>query len=142
MDILSPSFLSCLISPSLSAFNISSVVAQPIMYTFSPLLLLGSLAVQAVLAFPDPSRVKAREAAIMKRSVESFLATETPIALADLLCNIGSAGTCVPGTDSGIVVASPDSTNPNCTAALRHPRQVLFKPAQLITSCRLFLLDA
>ena len=88
------------------------------MYALSSLLALGSLALQAVFALPEPTRVKAREAELMERSVASFLATESPIALADMLCNIGSAGTCVPGADSGIVVASPDSTNPDCTKTL------------------------
>ena len=52
------------------------------MYPLSSLLLAGSLAIQAVLSLPDPSRVKERDAEILKRSVDSFLATESPIALA------------------------------------------------------------
>jgi glucoamylase len=63
-------------------FNLTSIAAQFIMYPLSSLLLVGSLAVQAVLSLPDPSRVKERDAAILKRSVDSFLATESPIALA------------------------------------------------------------
>lgn len=78
------------------------------MYAFTSLFLVGSLAVQAVLSLPDPSRVKAREAELLKRSVDTFIATESPIALADMLCNIGSAGACASGASSGIVVASPD----------------------------------
>lgn len=31
-----------------------------------------------------------------------------------MLCNIGSAGACASGASSGIVVASPDKTNPDC----------------------------
>jgi len=63
-------------------FNLTSIAAQIIMYPLSTLLLVGSLAVQAVLSLPDPSRVKERDAEILKRSVDSFLATESPIALA------------------------------------------------------------
>ncbi|PMD22631.1 carbohydrate-binding module family 20 protein [Hyaloscypha hepaticicola] len=94
-------------------FNLTSIAAQIIMYPLSSLLLVGSLAVQAVLSLPDPSRVKERDAEILKRSVDSFLATESPIALTDLLCNIGSAGACASGASSGIVIASPDKTNPD-----------------------------
>lgn len=115
MDVVHHTFLSSLI-PS-SPFNITalgSVIAQPIMYSFTSLAVVGSLAIQAVLSLPDPSRVKEREAALLKRSVDSFIAAESPIALADMLCNIGSAGACASGADSGIVVASPDKTNPDC----------------------------
>ncbi|KUJ13234.1 starch-binding glucan 1,4-alpha-glucosidase [Mollisia scopiformis] len=83
------------------------------MYSFASLAAVGSLAIQAVLSLPDPSRVKEREAEFVKRSVDSFIATESPIALADMLCNIGSAGACASGANSGIVVASPDKTNPD-----------------------------
>jgi hypothetical protein len=62
-------------------FNLTSIAAQIIMYPLSSLLLAGSLAIQAVLSLPDPSRVKERDAEILKRSVDSFLATESPIAL-------------------------------------------------------------
>jgi hypothetical protein len=58
------------------------------MYPFSSLLVMGSLAIQAVLSLPDPSRVKEREAEILKRSVDSFIATESPIALA--VCSLPS----------------------------------------------------
>ncbi len=78
------------------------------MHTFTSLLVLGSLAVQAVLCLPDPSRVKERDAELMKRSLDTFIATESPIALSDLLCNIGAAGACASGASSGIVIASPD----------------------------------
>ena len=92
-----------------SIFNVTAV-AQPIMHSVSSILLVGSLAFQAV--FSHPSRVVRDE--ILKRSVDSFIATESPIALRDLLCNIGSAGACVSGAASGLVIASPDRTNPNC----------------------------
>ena len=118
MEFLPSTFLSSL-NP-FSNFNITSTVTQPIMYAFPSLLVWGSLALQAVLAFPDPTRIKQREAELLKRSVDSFIATESPIALNDLLCNIGSAGACASGADSGIVVASPDRTNSDCMIPLIH----------------------
>jgi glucoamylase len=111
MDLIPSAFFASLIPAS--SFNLTYIVAQPIMYSFTSLLVLGS-AIQAVLSLPDPSRVKEREAQLLKRSVDSFIATESPIALADMLCNIGSAGACASGASSGIVVASPDKTNPDC----------------------------
>jgi glucoamylase len=112
MDLVSSALFSSLI-PS-GSLNLTSLVAQPIMHSFTSLLLVGGLAIQAVLSWPDPSRVKEREAELLKRSVDSFIATESPIALTDLLCNIGSAGACASGASSGIVIASPDKTNPDC----------------------------
>lgn len=90
---------------SLSNFNLTSFAAEPIMYSLSSLILAGTLAVQTVFGLPDPSRVKERDAEILKRSVDSFIASESPIALTDLLCNIGASGACVSGASSGIVVA-------------------------------------
>jgi glucoamylase len=116
MESLHSTFLSY-INP-FSNFNLTSTAAQPIMYALPSLLVFGSLALQAVLGFPDPTRIKQREAELLKRSVDSFIATESPIALTDLLCNIGSAGACASGADSGIVIASPDKTNPDCMILL------------------------
>lgn len=112
MDSL-PSVVSSLIPSSCDSFNLTCTLYQPVMYALSSLFVIGSLAVQAVLSLPDPSRVKEREAELLKRSVDTWIATESPIALADMLCNIGSAGACASGASSGIVVASPDKTSPN-----------------------------
>lgn len=112
---MASSLLSVLTSiNSLDTFNNTLLLqaVQPIMHTFAPLLLVGSLALQTIFAFP--SRVEQRNAEILKRSVDSFIATESPIALTNLLCNIGSSGACASGAASGIVVASPDRTNPDC----------------------------
>jgi glucoamylase len=107
---LSPSSLVTFSNSNLT--SILTCVAMPL----TSLLVVASLALQTVLGLPEPSSVvKEREAELLKRSVDSFIATESPVALADMLCNIGSAGACVPGADSGIVLASPDSTNPDCT---------------------------
>lgn len=105
--------LCCLpsISPVLGNFNITLVA----MNSITSFLVISSLVLQTVLGLPGPSKtLKAREAELLKRSVDTFIATESPIALTDLLCNIGSTGACVPGASSGIVIASPDSTNPDC----------------------------
>lgn len=100
----------------LSSISFQLMLALFAMHSSTTLLVAASLAMQAVLGYPEPSKVlQEREAELLKRSVDSFIATESPIALTDLLCNIGSAGACVPGADSGIVLASPDSTNPDCT---------------------------
>ena len=80
MDLVASAFFSSL--TPYPSFNLTSVAAHSIMHPFTSLLVLGSLAVQAVFSLPDPSRVKEREAEILKRSVDSFIATESPIALA------------------------------------------------------------
>jgi glucoamylase len=112
MDLLQSLFLSSLIP--LARFNLTTAISQPIMCSFTSLLVASSLTLQAVFGLPDPGRVKEREVELLKRSVDSFIATESPIALRDILCNIGSAGTCVAGAASGLVIASPDKTNPDC----------------------------
>lgn len=49
-----------------------------------------------------------------RRSLEAFVAAESPIALRKLLCNIGSTGCAVAGANPGIVVASPSKHDPDC----------------------------
>jgi len=85
MDLVASAFLSSL--TPYPSFNLTSVAAHSIMHPLASLLVLGSLAVQAVFSLPDPSRVKEREAEILKRSVDSFIATESPIALAVCACS-------------------------------------------------------
>lgn len=108
----SPSSLANLTSSASSSSSSSSFFSpdQSIMHGLSSLLLLGTYAFQSVLGRPDASRVQGD---ITKRSVDSFIATESPIALSRLLCNIGSTGCYAAGVDSGIVIASPDKTNPD-----------------------------
>ncbi|KAF3766372.1 glycoside hydrolase family 15 /Carbohydrate-binding module family 20 [Cryphonectria parasitica EP155] len=76
----------------------------------SSLFFLGAYAFQSVLGRPDASRVHGD---IAKRSVDTFIATESPIAVSRILCNIGSTGCYAAGVDSGVVIASPDKTNPD-----------------------------
>jgi glucoamylase len=107
-DLLHSSFLS-----SLAASSIFNVTALPhsIMYSIPSLLLTGAFALQAV--FASPSHI-VRDTEILKRSTDTFIATESPIALRNLLCNIGANGACAAGASSGFVVASPSKTNPDC----------------------------
>ncbi|KAK8025728.1 glucoamylase [Apiospora arundinis] len=82
---------------------------EPIMHPFSSLLLLGTLAFQAVLGRPN-SLLSERD--IIKRDVDSFFATEVPIALAQVKCNIAS-GCNAGGVASGLVLASPSKSDPD-----------------------------
>jgi hypothetical protein len=100
----------------LPAANASAIVV-PAMHALSSLFLLGACAVQAVLGRPDiAARVK-REGDIIKRSVDSFIDTETPIAWRKLLCNIGPSGCAAQGAAAGVVVASPSKANPDCKSS-------------------------
>lgn len=56
-------------------------------------------------------------------SLDTFLASENTRARQDVLDNIGSAGVKVQGASSGVVVASPSKTNPDC-----------MRPSQCVTS--------
>lgn len=112
-------------SDLLSNSSSSNYLAQPIMHAFSSLFLLGSYAFQTILGRPEPSRMTQRE--IVKRAVDDFIATEEPIALEQLLCNIGSTGCNSNGVSSGIVIASPSTSNPDC----KHPPLSLCPPFAL-----------
>ncbi|EQL00498.1 glucoamylase I precursor [Ophiocordyceps sinensis CO18] len=92
----------------------------PIMHFVSTALLLGAGALQAVLG----RSATARQGTLLRRSVDSFIDTESPIALHQLLCNIGPDGCNAKGPDGcnskgaspGAVVASPSTENPNCSS--------------------------
>jgi glucoamylase len=98
--------------PALDPGNIAKITALPqtIMHSLSSLLMLGGLAVQTVFGVP----AQGMRDVVAASSVDSFIATESPIALRNLLCNIGSSGACVAGAASGFVVASPDKVSPPC----------------------------
>lgn len=106
MDVLQNTTLGFLTS------NGSSLI-QPIMQGFTSLFLLGGFAFQAVLGLPGSARLR-RDGEILKRTVDDFIAKEEPIALEELLCNIGSSGCHAQGASSGIVIASPSTSDPNC----------------------------
>ena len=86
---------------------------EPIMHPFSSLLLLGTLAFQAALG---RSKFLLSERDIIKRDVDSFFATEVPIALAQAKCNIAS-GCNAGGVSSGLVIASPSKSDPDCKSS-------------------------
>ncbi|KAJ9143535.1 Glucoamylase [Coniochaeta hoffmannii] len=96
------------------------------MHAFSSLLLLGTFVFQSVLGRPDGTRVR-REGEILKRSVDSFVATESPIALTKLLCNIGASGCAASGAASGVVVASPSKSNPDYWYTWTRDSALVFK---------------
>ena len=80
----------------------------------SKAFLYGNMAIQAIWHQADPGRVKQHQANILKSSADSFIAVESPIAMTNMLCNIGNKGACVPGADAGLVIASPSKIDPNC----------------------------
>ncbi|KAK1986672.1 family 15 glycosyl hydrolase [Colletotrichum cereale] len=86
------------------ASNTTERLTQPIMKLFTSALLLGLFATQTILGYPG--------AQMVKRDVDSFIATQTPIALQQLLCNIGPNGCHAQGVSPGIVIASPDKVDP------------------------------
>lgn len=91
----------------------STILAQPVMHAFTSLVLLGSVAFQTILGRPDAARMR-RDRHILKRSVDDFIAKEEPIALEQLLCNIGADGCNAKGASSGVVIASPSTADPDC----------------------------
>lgn len=81
--------------------------------------------------------------------IDSFIDTETPIAYAGVLANIGDDGSKVAGAAAGVVVASPSKSSPDCgypdfrfhfrfSRAFEMPFLVIFAE----TKCRFLHLDA
>ena len=100
---------------TLSSTNASSAsFVSPIMHLVSGALLLGSAALQNVLARPGgvPSMGRSLEP---RQLVDDFIEGQTPIALERLFCNIGADGCAVAGASYGLVVASPSKEEPPCT---------------------------
>ncbi|KAI0137392.1 family 15 glycosyl hydrolase [Xylariales sp. AK1849] len=91
--------------------NSTTSFVQPIMQALTSLLLLGSVAFQTVLGRPDAALRRAAE--LLRRDVDSFVATEEPIAYAQVLCNIGSSGCHASGVGSGLMLASPSQSSPD-----------------------------
>lgn len=111
-------------SPGLTP-NSNTTLAQPVMNAFTSLLLLGSMAFQKVLGRPDLSQLRRDE--LLRRDVESFIATEEPIALEQLLCNIGSTGCHAQGVASGLVIASPSKSDPDYFYTWTRDSALVFK---------------
>lgn len=51
-------------------------------------------------------------------SLDTWLSSETSVALDGVLDNIGSSGAYTDGVSSGIVIASPSKVDPDCTSLL------------------------
>ncbi|KAF3070979.1 Glucoamylase [Daldinia childiae] len=96
------------------------------MQGLTSLFLLGTFAFQTILGSPGSSRVR-REGVILKRAVDSFIATEEPIALQKLLNNIGSTGSSAQGASAGIVIASPSKSDPDYFFTWTRDAALVFK---------------
>jgi glucoamylase len=82
----------------------NSPLFQPIMHAITSLFLLGGIALQKTLCHP----------ALLKRDLDSWISSESPIALDRILCNIGSTGCYSTSVGSGLVIASPSEDDPDC----------------------------
>ncbi|KAG9235112.1 glycoside hydrolase family 15 protein [Amylocarpus encephaloides] len=97
------------------------------MPSLTSLLAVGSLALQTALCLPGLNTFPDHNVKILKRSVDTFVATESPIALNHILCNIGASGACVPGAGSGFVIAGPGQDNPNYFYTWTRDAALVFK---------------
>lgn len=93
------------------------------MYFLSSALLLGSVALQSVMGRPSLDQRNL----MLKRDVDSFVAAETPIALEQLLCNIGASGCHSSGVSSGLVIASPSKSDPDYWYTWTRDSALVFK---------------
>ncbi|KAG9119052.1 hypothetical protein FRC07_006118 [Ceratobasidium sp. 392] len=60
-------------------------------------------------------------------SIDSYIATEAPIAKAGLLANVGADGSKDQGAKSGVVIASPSKSNPDYVYAWTRDSSLVFK---------------
>lgn len=67
------------------------------------------------LASVAPTPIQERQAS---SSLDTWLISESTIALQGVLNNIGPGGSKAQGAAAGIVVASPSKNDPNCTWSL------------------------
>ncbi|KAF7348335.1 Glucoamylase [Mycena sanguinolenta] len=66
-------------------------------------------------------------AVLAQTSVDSYVATESPIAKAGMFANIGADGSKSEGAISGIVIASPSTVNPNYLYTWVRDSSLVFK---------------
>ncbi|EEU45836.1 uncharacterized protein NECHADRAFT_92513 [Fusarium vanettenii 77-13-4] len=92
------------------------------MYILSSTFLLGSLALQSVLGRPA-DKIQVRQSGI-----EDFIKSESPIAIEQLLCNIGSEGCHAKNVPAGIVIASPDTQDPDYFYTWTRDAALVFNP--------------
>ncbi|KAH7157095.1 putative glucoamylase GMY1 [Dactylonectria macrodidyma] len=112
-----------LVGPVSSLSHNTTSLIQPVMHFFASALLLGSVALQSVLGRPSLNL----ERELTKRTVDDWISFETPIALEQLLCNIGSTGCHASGVSSGIVIASPDKSDPDYFYTWTRDSALVFK---------------
>ncbi|KAJ4254924.1 hypothetical protein NW762_009722 [Fusarium torreyae] len=115
------------VDDSVSSLSVNSTesLIQPIMYFLSSAFLLGSFALQSVLgrpAFDERSQVQERQS-----SVDSFIKSESSVAIEQLLCNIGSDGCHAKNVASGVVIASPDTHDPDYFYTWTRDAALVFK---------------
>jgi hypothetical protein len=85
---------------------------MPAMKSFATLAAAAAALVQPSLARPAESNHFQPRAS---GSLSSFVASESATAKQGVLNNIGPNGSKVSGAASGLVIASPSTSNPNCT---------------------------
>ncbi|KAI0736308.1 glucoamylase [Fomitopsis betulina] len=66
-------------------------------------------------------------AAFAQSDVSSYISTETPLAKAGVLANIGSDGSLSSGAKPGVVIASPSTVNPNYLYTWTRDSSLTFK---------------
>nr|GAT49285.1 glycoside hydrolase family 15 protein [Mycena chlorophos] len=66
-------------------------------------------------------------AVLGQSSVDSYVATESPIAKAGLLANIGPSGALASGASAGVVIASPSTVNPDYLYTWVRDSSLVFK---------------
>ncbi|RSL98563.1 hypothetical protein BHE90_002080 [Fusarium euwallaceae] len=101
--------------------NTTASLIQPFMYILSSAFLLGSLALQSVLGRPA-DKIQVRQS-----GVDDFIKSESPIAIEQLLCNIGSEGCHAKNVPAGIVIASPDTQDPDYFYTWTRDAALVFK---------------
>lgn len=77
------------------------------------ILTIGAGLLSSCWADPTPSLQNTK-----REAIDNFIATESPVALQGVLNNVGANGGKVPGAASGVVVASPSQSNPDCECRL------------------------
>ncbi|OAA71179.1 glucoamylase I precursor [Cordyceps fumosorosea ARSEF 2679] len=93
------------------------------MHVFGSVFLLGTLAAQKVLGLPGITSAQH----LQRRDVDSYIASEGPIALQKLLCNIGSDGCEAQSAAAGVVAASPSTYNPDYWYTWTRDSALVFK---------------
>ncbi|KAF2494814.1 putative glucan 1,4-alpha-glucosidase [Lophium mytilinum] len=89
---------------------------------------VGKVAVVASVLFAGHGFSIPTRSRLQKRAdVDSFISSESPIALAGVLANIGSTGSKASGAASGIVVASPSKSSPDYFYTWTRDSALVFK---------------